>query len=105
MRISTHKTRFSTALLLCFLLFFEIYEDKKSARKRKIRHFGTLFLRKEHVWFFNYLMEIIVGPLYLNLKKSTTFGLNLIVSIDIKKTDKPTLKDFEKAKVFLIGIT
>ncbi|MBW1296369.1 hypothetical protein [Aquimarina litoralis] len=82
----------------------KISEDKKSARKRKRKVFRDAIFEKGDCLVFKLSDGDYCGAFVLESEKNTEYGLNLIVTTDIKKTDKPTLKDFEKAKV-LFGMT
>lgn len=77
----------------------KISEDKKSARKRKKKVSRNAIFEKGACLIFKLSDGDYCGAFVLESEKNTEFGLNLIVTTDIKKTDKPTLKDFEKAKV------
>ncbi|WP_299438314.1 hypothetical protein [uncultured Aquimarina sp.] len=79
----------------------KISEDKKSARKRKKKVSRNAIFEKGACLIFKLSDGDYCGAFVLESEKNTELGLNLIVTTDIKKTDKPTLKDFEKAKVLL----
>lgn len=73
--------------------------EKKTARKRKVKRLKNAIFDKGDCLIFKLSNGEYCGAFVLESEKETEFGLNLIVVTDIKKTEKPTIKDFENAKV------
>ena len=77
----------------------KITTEKKTARKRKVKKSRDSIFEKGDCLVFKLSDGDYCGVFVLEAEKQTEFGLNLIVVTDIKKTEKPTQKDFETAKV------
>lgn len=77
----------------------KISTEKKSAQKIKKKIFRNAIFEKGDCLIFKLTGGDFCGAFVLESEKNTEFGLNLIVITDIKKTERPNLKDFENAKV------
>tara|TARA_R110000868_G_scaffold385339_2_gene653188 strand:+ start:682 stop:1539 length:858 start_codon:yes stop_codon:yes gene_type:complete len=77
----------------------KISKAKNSARKIKKKIFRDAIFEKGDCLIFKLADGDYCGAFVLESEKNTEFGLNLIVITDIKKSEKPKLKDFEIAKV------
>lgn len=77
----------------------KISTEKKTARRRKVKKLRNAIFEKGDCLIFKLSDEDYCGAFVLESEKETEFGLNLIVVTNIKKTEKPTVKDFESAKV------
>jgi ribosomal protein S16 len=77
----------------------KISTEKKNARKIKKKTFRDAIFKKGDCLVFKLTDGNYCGAFVLESEKNTEFGLNLIAITDIKKTEKPNLKDFENAKV------
>ena len=76
----------------------KISTEKKTARKRKVKKLREAIFEKGDCLVFNLSDGDFCGIFVLESEKESEFGLNLVVVTDIKKSDKPTEKDFENAK-------
>ena len=77
----------------------KISTEKKTARKRKVKKLRGAIFEKGDCLVFNLSDGDFCGIFVLESEKESEFGLNLVVVTDIKKSDKPTEKDFENAKI------
>ena len=77
----------------------KISTEKKTARKRKVKKLREAIFEKGDCLVFNLSDGDFCGIFVLESEKESEFGLNLVVVTDIKKSDKPTEKDFENAKI------
>lgn len=81
----------------------KISTEKKTARKRKTKKLRGAIFKKGDCLVFKLSDGDFCGAFVLESEKETDFGLNLIAVTDIKTTDKPDERDFEKARV-LFGL-
>ncbi len=77
----------------------KISTEKRATRKRKVKKLRNAVFEKGDCLVFKLNNGDYCGAFVLEAEKETEFGLNLIVVTNIKKSDKPTEKDFENAKV------
>lgn len=82
-----------------FLVKISSEKDKPKARKKK-RTKEPIF-EKGTCLTFNLTNGNYGGAVVLEADKQTGFGYNLIVTTRINKSEKPTIKDFENAKVLV----
>jgi hypothetical protein len=82
-----------------FLRKISVEKDKPKPRKKKRRKEPVF--EKGDCLTFKLSNEKYGGALVLEADKQTGFGYNLIVTTRINKAEKPTIKDFEKAKVLV----
>lgn len=80
--------------------FLEKISSKKvNPKKRKRTKLRNSIFKKGDCLIFNLEDGDYCGAFVLEAEKNSECGLNLIAVTDIKKKDKPTLKDFRKAKI------
>ncbi|HET8886059.1 MAG TPA: hypothetical protein VFM70_06875 [Salinimicrobium sp.] len=77
----------------------KISTEKKSARKIQKKKYRNSIFEKGDCLIFKLMDGDYCGVFVLESEKETKLGLNLIVVTDIKKPEKPTKKEFEKANV------
>lgn len=81
----------------------KISTEKNTARKRKVKKLRNAVFDKGDCLVFKLSNGDYCGAFVLESEKESEFGLNLIVVTDIKKSDKPTERDFENANI-LFGL-
>lgn len=79
----------------------KISTEKKIARKRKVKKFIDSIFEKGDCLIIKLNESEFGGVFVLEAEKKTEFGLNLICHLDLKQENKPTISDFEKAKVIV----
>lgn len=77
----------------------KISTEKKASRKRKVKKSRNAIFEKGDCLVFKLSDGDYCGVFVLESEKETEFGLNLIVVTNIKKSEKPTEKDFDNAKL------
>ncbi len=82
-------------VLNTFLL--KIQTPKKTAKKRVKKKFRDSIFEKGDCLVFKLSNGDYCGAFVLESEKGTEFGLNLIVTTNIKLTNKPTIEAFENA--------
>ncbi|WP_350290522.1 hypothetical protein [uncultured Croceitalea sp.] len=81
----------------------KISTEKKTARKRKVKKLRGAIFQKGDCLVFKLSDGDFCGAFVLESEKESEFGLNLVAVTDIKKSEKPTERDFENARV-LFGL-
>lgn len=82
-----------------FLLKISSEKDKAKARKKK--KIKEPIFEKGTCLTFRLPNRNYGGAVVLEADKQTGFGYNLIVTTKISKSERPTIKDFENAKVLI----
>jgi len=77
----------------------KISAEKKTARKRKVIKLRGAIFEKGDCLTFKLSDGDYCGAFVLESEKESEYGLNLIAVTDIKKSQKPNTRDFEKASV------
>jgi len=77
----------------------KISKEKVNPRRRKKKKFRDSIFKKGDCLIFNLEDGDYCGAFVLEAEQNSEFGLNLIAVTDIKKQEKPTIKDFKKANI------
>ncbi|WP_430408728.1 hypothetical protein [Kordia sp.] len=77
----------------------KIETEKKTTPKRTAKKLNDAIFEKGDCLIFKLYDNDYSGIFVLEAEKQTKFGMNLIVVTDIKKSEKPTLADFENTNI------
>ncbi|WP_298427689.1 hypothetical protein [uncultured Kordia sp.] len=77
----------------------KIETEKKTIHTKKVEKFSDSIFEKGDCLIFKLYDDDYCGIFVLEAEKKTKSGMNLIVVTDIKKSEKPTIADFESANV------